>query len=556
VNRSAVIAAILVLGLVAGLWIQHGARRGTGENAAKGGGSVVGYEVLEETPGQTERSRRARERALRATALLAEPVADPRQLPRPRIERGAVPGERALMFSSAADYHTFLEAAEAAGFRVLGTLDAFNAVRLGGVFDSGKLQALLDQLDVEPAENGANFAVGTPELPVPEERDPLDPRPFGNRVVEWLGLLEFDRSAWGQGVTIAVLDSGIAPIFSGKEIPNTLVHDGAAKPEGSAAMHGTAVSSIIVSEDPRIPGIAPAAELIGFSVINENGLGDSFTLASGIVAAVDAGADLINASLGSSGDSAVVREAVQYAEANGVLIIASAGNEQLSEVAYPARYPETLAVGAIDALGRQLEFSNSGEALGLGAPGQDIFAFGANGSPVSFSGTSASAPFVTAAVAAILSQEPGLSPRQAADLLLVHADEAGAPGPDRNYGVGNLNLARVLNRNEPGLRDLAVASHHVSRDANGQPVLQVIVENRGTAISQGGRLNVDLVGGARVAVLPPIQPNEIFLRDFPLAPSALSASEAIPVQSKVTLSDDLNTRNDSLTSEIGGQGAP
>lgn len=549
-NRTAFIAIILGVILLAGLLVKVGSKFAGSRDGEKEDAGSPKYSPWVQLPEQGASRRERRKPTLSKDDLSPSSLGQSARFP-----PGALPGERTMIFASADDYGAFIAAAEEAGFKILGSIDAFNAVRVGAVRGDEDLANLLEKLGIEgtDADLGGNFAVATPRPPGEEERDPLNPEPFNNQTLEWLGLSGIDLSAWGEGIRIGVLDGGIAPIFSGQEISNTLVHPSAPDPEGAAAMHGTAVSSIMVSEDPRIPGLAPAAELIGFSVMGENGLSDTFTLAEGIVAAVDAGVDLINASLGSAGDSLVVRQAVQYAADHGVLIVASAGNEQLSEVAFPARYPETIAVGAIDALGRQLTFSNSGDALGIGAPGQDIYAFGASGAPVSFSGTSASAPFVTAAIAAVMSQEPNLSARQAADLIIEYADEAGAPGFDTHYGYGNLNLARVLNRNESNRRDIAVASHYVTEDASGHQVLQVIVENRGTSIASGTRLNVELDGGSRVAIIPPVQPNAIFAKDFPLIPSRIDPDQPFPVESRVTGSGDVNERNDTLSTDISDQ---
>jgi subtilisin family serine protease len=161
---------------------------------------------------------------------------------------------------------------------------------------------------------------------------------------------------------------------------------------------------------------------------------------------VDAGAAIVNVSLGGYATSSVLSDAVDYAVAANVAVVASAGNDQAAQLVWPAAYSGVVSVGAVDGVGRQAIFSNSGASLQLTAPGYAIRTVGAGGSRVLFSGTSASAPVVSGAIAALLSTTPGLTAVQAADLLATYSTDAGPAGPDPDYGRGTLNLDRALNR--------------------------------------------------------------------------------------------------------------
>ena len=85
-------------------------------------------------------------------------------------------------------------------------------------------------------------------------------------------------------------------------------------------------------------GIAPSTEILSVRVLNENGEGDSFTVAKGIVEAVDQGADIINLSLGSMDSSIVMDNAIEYAKLNNVLMVSAVGNEGVQGVSFPARH--------------------------------------------------------------------------------------------------------------------------------------------------------------------------------------------------------------------------
>jgi len=171
-----------------------------------------------------------------------------------------------------------------------------------------------------------------------------------------------------------------------------------------------------------------------------------FSISQGIYAAVDKGAQIINISLGGYATSPLLTDAVDYALAANVAIVAAAGNDQAAQLTWPAAYSGVVSVGAVDAVGKQAIFSNSGPQLQLTAPGYAIATAGAGGSRVSFSGTSASAPVASGAIAALLSTTPGLNALQAADLLAVYSDDHGPSGTDPDYGRGTLNLDRALRR--------------------------------------------------------------------------------------------------------------
>ncbi|MGY8688851.1 MAG: S8 family serine peptidase, partial [Verrucomicrobiales bacterium] len=129
--------------------------------------------------------------------------------------------------------------------------------------------------------------------------------------------------------------------------------------------HGTAVASVAAGTHAAAPGVAPAAQVLSFRVADSDGNSDSFTLAQGILAAAEAGADVINISLGSTGDSGVVEEAVNKAMAAGSTIVAAAGNNGADSLSYPAAYEGVISVGSVDAAGQHLDFSNTAESLNI-----------------------------------------------------------------------------------------------------------------------------------------------------------------------------------------------
>ena len=295
-------------------------------------------------------------------------------------------------------------------------------------------------------------------------------------------------------MTVALVDSGIRDtvlidasritsvdlLDSGREVAD----DSADESEISKAMHGTIMASIIGGSNEMLPGVAPEVSFIDIKVLNDQARGDGFTIAKGIVTAVDMGADIINLSLAGTGDDMAVQAAVQYAIDNGVTLVAASGNDGMDQAAYPARYPGVIAVGATDALGQHPDFSNTGQEIDMAAPGYGVFAALGEGLVVKTDGTSAAAAFVTGSIAGLMSQESLPAPA-ATGLVIAYADDTGEPGHDPAFGIGLVDFRRIKDRFED-YDDLATAGyfwHPYQPPEAGVPenaMLGVSVQNRGT----------------------------------------------------------------------------
>lgn len=388
---------------------------------------------------------------------------------------GALRNQRVLVFKDQAALEAFLKRAGSV-VSVLGRLDALNALRIG--FSSmDDLTPLL--LGEEQA--ALVFPVDVPSLPNGAVQ--ADAVALGAGLLEWLGITG-DHSTWGAGVRVAILDTGVlsSPAFSSKIVSLNLV--GLPSDPSKQNGHGTAVASMVIGQNSLTPGVAPGAEIYSIRIANDLGQSDSFLIAQGIVAAVDAGASLINISLGGFGDSLLVRNAIEYANARGALIVAAVGNNGVDRVSFPAANDGVIAVGAVDKLGNHLQFSNTGEQVDVSAPGYGVNAAWTNDQAASVSGTSFSAPIVTGVLAAVKSF-PGnqnLTMRQVADVAFSYLNDGGTAGRDSALGAGMVDLGRVVNGKTPGIYDAAVASQRQiaanSQYPNGQ--LEVLVQNRGT----------------------------------------------------------------------------
>lgn len=167
--------------------------------------------------------------------------------------------------------------------------------------------------------------------------------------------------------------------------------------------HGTSMAETIL----RGIAMAPQSQegvsvrILPVDVYGNNESTTTFDVANGIYSAIKSGATLINLSLGGNGDSTMMHQVIQEGRKQGVLFVASAGNEPSTAATYPAAYPEVLAATAGDKKGNIAPYANRGSFVAVVAPGTSIIDF--NNQAYLVSGTSASAAYVTGLAAGLAS---------------------------------------------------------------------------------------------------------------------------------------------------------
>ncbi len=438
-----------------------------------------------------------------------------------RLEvKGARDHEALLSFKTEEAYRDFLARAAAAGLRVVDQLDGFRLARVS-YDDLGALQRDLLGHASGYGEVGANYYAYLPDTPAKEERAAQQEVAFGDGMLPFLGVTG-DHSRWGQGVTIAILDSGVAAdaTFGSGRLRYLDIGQGFLG-SGEGDGHGTAVAALALGEAGDAMGVAPGAQALSIKVTGADGTSDLFTLAKGIQTAVDAGAQVINISLGAYQNSTVLAEAIGYAVGRGAVIVAPSGNDQAAQMTWPAADPRVISVGAVDAVEQQASFSNSGDNLKITAPGYGINTAWLNGERVVFDGTSGSAPIVAGAVAAMMSENPGLSASQAWEVLQQYSSDGGAPGADAAYGSGILNLGWAMNRGEVARVDTAVSSHYFNNQT-GQ--MEFVIQNRSGSVVSGMNLSITDNLGQSAYVVPPLAPGATSTVAVPVNQLELSRS--------------------------------
>ncbi|MBC3988958.1 type VII secretion-associated serine protease mycosin [Streptomyces sp. AC563] len=276
------------------------------------------------------------------------------------------------------------------------------------------------------------------------------------------------RTTRGEGVTVAVLDTGVdgdhpdlrGQVLQGKD----MIGFGARRGDPSWARHGTAMAGIIAGRghgtggDDGVVGVAPGVRILPVRVILEEGDparkrargARGAALADGIRWATDHGADIINLSLGDDSESAHPERredaAVQYALRKGAVVVASAGNGggEGDRASYPAAYPGVIAVTAVDRYGSRAAFSTRRWYATLCAPGVDVVIADPNRRYYQGWGTSAASAFVSGAAALVRAAHPDLSPAQVKRLLTETAQDKPEGGRNDELGAGMVDAAAAI----------------------------------------------------------------------------------------------------------------
>jgi serine protease len=321
--------------------------------------------------------------------------------------------------------------------------------------------------------------------------------PYGLDAPNAWGLAAAAGAPGGRGVTVAVLDTGLAyenrgryrkaPDLSRRNLARGFDFVDNDKHPDDENGHGTHVSMTIAESTNNgvaLTGLAYGAKIMPLRVLDSQGAGDAVAISRAIRYAADHGADIINMSL--EFDTSVtasqipeIVSAVRHAHRKRTLLVAAAGNEADSAVAYPAHTTHVVAVGATTQNGCQADYSNSGPGLKLVAPGggsdapnadnamdvanchpgldePPIFqqTFARDGAVRNFAvrgpeyeGTSMASPHVAAAAALIIaSKRLGAhpSPNAIETRLEQTARDLGPPGYDVRYGYGLIQPAAAL----------------------------------------------------------------------------------------------------------------
>ncbi|WP_329264381.1 S8 family serine peptidase [Streptomyces sp. NBC_01478] len=274
--------------------------------------------------------------------------------------------------------------------------------------------------------------------------DPLRARQYG---LELSGLTDAaEAGARADGVVVAVIDTGVDldhPDLAGVLVPGRDFVDGDTRPDDENG-HGTHVAGVIAAVSGNgigIAGGAPGARIMPVRVLGADGTGDPAVIADAVRWAVGHGADVINLSLGDTGQADRLRKggpldlALREA-ADRAVVVAAAGNDSQVERVYRAGVP-AVVVEAVGPDGQLAAFSNAGDPRSVAAPGVDILST-LPGGYGRMSGTSMAAPHVAAEAALLIGR--GADPATARELITGTAHPTG----DQRLGAGLIDAAAAV----------------------------------------------------------------------------------------------------------------
>lgn len=455
------------------------------------------------------------------------------------LENGAIPNQRVIIFKDASALEAFLKRL-GNGVKLLGRLEKFNALHVG-FENENDLLGMLDGSE----ETSFIYPIEIPEFSIGPQDGAIA---IKNGLLKWLGVT-VDNSQWGNGIKIAILDTGIADHIAFKnhiERINLIP-----LPSDPALLngHGTAVASLIFSDNPLAPGVAPAASPLSVRIADDQGNSNSFLIAQGIIAAVDAGAHLINISLGGSARSSLVDRALAYAKEAGVVVVAAAGNSGTQGVLQPAANPMVIAVGAVDANNQHMNFSTTGSQVALSAPGYGVNVAYPGDAAARVNGTSFSSPIIIGTLAATMSHNGSqtLNGNSAVSTMFQYLNDIGIQGADSLTGSGVPDMWRILNFNTPGIYDAAVTSvtTHFTDQSN---EIRILVQNQGTEKLINAAVSVNINGNITQSNITTLAVGESRLVTIPV-----SSFENLNIQSSIRLSGNLvdqRPANNSVTQQI------
>lgn len=265
----------------------------------------------------------------------------------------------------------------------------------------------------------------------------------------------WDAGYKGQGVKVAVLDTGVTP--NGNDSVNCTKHIDKTEENNSTDgnAHGTHVAGIIAAElnNKGGAGIAPEAEIIDIKVLDSAGSGKDSNIIQGINAAKNENVDIMNMSLGGIGYNPAVEKVVNEAYKSGIAIFVASGNDGGTNMAYPAALDNVICVGAVDNNNQRASFSNYGSWVDLSAPGVDIWSIAiaddsdAVGGFRLMSGTSQATPVAAGEAAVILSAKvDSLNGKSGADRVkeLKRIMQSNTVGAGSGMGKGVTSLTKVF----------------------------------------------------------------------------------------------------------------
>ncbi|MFJ6850317.1 S8 family serine peptidase [Streptomyces sp. NPDC091271] len=297
---------------------------------------------------------------------------------------------------------------------------------------------------------------------------------------------EMWKAATGQGVKVAVIDSGVnasTPSLAGQVLEGLDATGAEGDETDDYDGHGTTMAELIVGtgRGGGLKGLAPGAKVVPMRVAdtqfqNEHSV-NAYDTADSIRAAADSDVKIISMSFGSDFQMQREAEAVKYAQSKGKLFFAAVGNEakEGNPESYPAAYPEVVGVSSADRDGKVAEYSQNGDTVDIAAPGNDI-PYWCNETFQDYcdgdGGTSAATAIASASAALVWSAHPDWTANQVLNVLFDTASRDWKKGTLSKYlGHGLIRPSMNILKGEgtPGAPDISPLTNEKTSGSTATP---------------------------------------------------------------------------------------
>jgi membrane-anchored mycosin MYCP len=290
----------------------------------------------------------------------------------------------------------------------------------------------------QPAVPGCTVPTGS--------RSPGSARPWAEQQLNFADAWQFTN---GRGVTVAVVDSGVAAgsVQLGGRLTELTVTGSDARVD--CVGHGTGVAGLIAAADEQnlgnpFFGVAPGADILSVKITDSDAAQgvQAASLAAGIRAAVASGAGVINVSV-QTPDTPELRNAIMDAKQHNAVVVAAAGNDAAGQAPGPffpaeysadqANFPNVVSVGAIQQDGSLPNFADPNTHVSVVAPGMGVLTIAPDNTFQSQDGTSFAAPFVSGVAALVRASHPALTAAGVVRRIIATAD--GSTGTQTGAGM-------------------------------------------------------------------------------------------------------------------------
>ncbi len=258
--------------------------------------------------------------------------------------------------------------------------------------------------------------------------------------------------AYTSNTKVCIIDTGYN--YGHPDLPSSGVSGYAFSGHGSWSTdgngHGTHVAGTIAAigrNNIGVVGVNPSAKL-GLHIVKIFNDSGNWTTASNLVTAIqsckNAGAKVVNMSLGGSSSNATEQTALANFYSGGMLLVAAAGNAGNSSFSYPASYSSVVSVAAVDSSRNRASYSQYNSQVEISAPGSSVYSTYKNNSYATLSGTSMATPHVAGVAALVWSYYPSCTPARIRTALNATAQDRGTTGRDIYYGFGIVRAQNAL----------------------------------------------------------------------------------------------------------------